>query len=630
MIHFESQGGETVAETIRVDGTYDGDAEGSFGLIRRIVDSGSQENATGTLFEADKIENEFWFNVSATPIGPINEEWQAEHNLTYEFTVPQTDWGNRTIRYQYIEDNGTVNNEYPEVSPIITQAEAPEAEVMFENHISRETGAAPENVFVGDRFSLVGNDAMVLSIVVTAISDVELDGHMVEVAEWLGDYGENSQASGSIVNEGPLAGLLNEVYRWVEIDLSENGSIGEGFAFVEHQMVDRVLSPPVITADENTPPAMISIGFREGRLLTEGDSAHLEVVVDDFDTDVTEVTADLTQMGLGIVELSDSGLFGDYIIHDDIWTALIVYNGLEYGLMDVTVGMQDFWVYVEGEAALEVTNAAPRMMSLVFTPDSAPRGDPVEVRITAVDGHGIESIGIDLLSTGGELTPLTESDGVWTGQFTVPHGMAPGERIIPVRITDGEGESIMAEHVHRDGYPEDAPLMTIVNEAPWINSVSVLRDGEQVEAIHVPESGDTIAHTLEATIEDPDGVSSAQAKIGRLAPIGSSDKWLLMVDDGTGGDRLSGDGVYTIQFDVRSSLPEGNITIQIRATDTYQSMTPDSLQSHTLQLEKTDSVGGGGSWVSDNATTLVLVVLGMLMALGITAVAVSMRNSELE
>jgi len=630
VIHFESQGGETVAETIRVDGTYDGDAAGSFGLIRRIVDSGSQENATGTLFEADKIENEFWFNVSATPIGPITEEWQAEHNLTYEFTVPQTDWGNRTIRYQYIEDNGTVNNEYPEVSPIITQAEAPESEVMFENHISRETGAAPEMVFVGDRFSLVGNDAMVLSIVVTTISDVELDGHTVEVAEWLGDYSESSHASGSVVNEGPLAGLLNEIHRWVQIQMGENGSMGEGFAFVEHQMVDRVLSPSVITAEENTPPAMISIGFREGRLLTEGDSAHLEVVVDDFDTDVTEVTADLTRMGLGIVELSDSGLFGDYTIHDDIWTALIVYDGLEYGLMDVTVVMQDFWVYVEEGAALEVTNAAPRMMSLVFTPESVPRGDSVEVRITAVDGHGVESIGIDLLSAGGEFTPLTESDGVWSGQFTVPYGMAPGERIVPVRITDGEGESIMAEHVHRDGYPEDAPLLTIVNEAPWINSVSVLRDSEQVEAIHVPESGDTITHTLEATIEDPDGVSSAQVRIGRLAPIGSSDKWLLMADDGTGGDRLSGDGVYTIQFDVRSSLPEGNITIQIRATDTYQSMTPDSLQSHTLQLVKTDSGGGGGSWISDNATTLVLVVLGLLMTLGITAVAVSLRNSELE
>ena len=83
VIHFETQGGETVAETIRVDGTYDGDAEGSFGFIRRIVDSGSQENATGAMFEADKIENEFWFNVSATPIGPITEEWEAEPNLTY-------------------------------------------------------------------------------------------------------------------------------------------------------------------------------------------------------------------------------------------------------------------------------------------------------------------------------------------------------------------------------------------------------------------------------------------------------------------------------------------------------------------------------------------------------------------
>ena len=630
VIHFESQGGETVAETIRVDGTYDGDAEGSFGLIRRIVDSGAQENATGAMFEVDKIENEFWFNVSATPIGPITEEWQAAHNLTYEFTVPQTDWGNRTIRYQYIEDNGTVNNEYPEVSPIIMQAEAPEAEVMFENHISRETGAAPEIVLVGDRFSLVGNDAMILAIQVTAIVVDEMDGHTVEVAEWLGDYGENSHASGSVVNEGPLAGLLNEIHRWVEIQLGENGSMGEDIAFVEHQMVDRVLSPSVITAEENTPPSMISIGFREGGLLTEGDSAHLEVVVDDFDTDVTDVTVDLTRIGLGIVELSDSGLLGDHTIHDDIWTALITHDGLEHGLMEVTVGMEDIWVYVEEEAALEVTNAAPRMMSLVFTPDSVKRGDPVGVSVTAVDGHGVESVGIDLLSTGGELTSLSESDGVWSGQFTVPYGMSPGERTIPVRITDGDGGTTMAVHVHPNGYPVEAPTLTIENEAPWVSSVTVMRDGEQAETIHAPDGGDPITHTLEATIEDPDGVSSAQARIGRLAPIGNSDKWLLMVDDGSSGDRVAGDGVYTIQFDVRASLPEGDITIQIRATDTYLSMTPDALQSHILQLEKIDSGGGGSSWISDNATTLVFIALALLLVVGITAVAVSLRNSELE
>ena len=103
-----------------------------------------------------------------------------------------------------------------------------------------------------------------------------------------------------------------------------------------------------------------------------------------------------------------------------------------------------------------------------------------------------------------------------------------------------------------------------------------------------------------------------------------------MVDDGSSGDRVAGDGVYTIQFDVRASLPEGDITIQIRATDTYLSMTPDALQSHILQLEKIDSGGGGSSWISDNATTLVFIALALLLVVGITAVAVSLRNSELE
>ena len=627
VIHIETQGGETVAETIRVDGTYDGDAEGSFGFIRRIVDSGSQTNATGAMFEVDKIENEFWFNVSATPIGPITEEWEAEHNLTYEFTVPQTDWGNRTIRYQYIEDNGTVNNEYPEHSPIIMQAEAPEAEVMFENHISRETGAAPEIVVTGDRFSLVGNDAMILSIEVMAIVEGEMDGHTVEVAEWLGDYGESSHASGSIVNEGPLAGLLNEIHRWVEFDMGDNGSV-EGFAFVEHQLVDRVLSPSVISEEENTPPSLISVGFREGRLLTEGDSAHLEVFVYDFDTDVTEVTADLSDLGLGVVELSDSGLLGDHTIHDDIWTAQVTYDGLEHGIFDVSLSIEDFWVTVEEQAPIEITNAAPRMLSLDFSPDTARRGQTVEVTVTAVDGHGVASVGIDLLSAGGELTTLSESDGAWFGQFVVPAGISPGERPIPVRITDGDGETVMATHIHPNGYPVDAPMLTIENEAPTVGSVSVLRSGEVIETIQVPNSGDALAHTLEATIDDPDGISSAQAKIGRLAPIGSSDAWLLMVDDGTGGDRVAGDGVYTLQFDARASLPEGNITIQVRATDTYLSTTPSIEQSHTLELEKLGSGGGGGDWFSDNSTTLVFGALGLLLIVGVTAVAISLRKSD--
>ncbi len=629
LIHIESQGGEVIADTIRVDGTYDGDAEGSFGLIRTIVESGTQRNATGSMFEVDKIQNEFWFNVSATPIGPFNEEWEAEHNLTYEYTVPQTDWWNRTIRYQYIEDNGSTDNYYPESSPIIVQPEQPEADRIFENHISRETGAAPEILVPGDSFSLVGNEALILSVDVMSIVDGIMDGHNVSLAEWIGDYGGDAYASGSVVNEGPLAGLLNEVHRWIEISLGGDNS-SEDLAFIEHQMVDRVLYPSVISEEENTAPALLTIGFREGRLLTEGDAAHLEVLVYDIDTDVTSVTVDLTEIGLGIVELSDSGLLGDHTIHDDIWTALVSYDGLEHGTIQTSVTIDDFWVSVDELASIEITNAAPRMMSLQFSPESVVRGDVVDVTVTAVDGHGIESTAVDLLGVGGELTQLVDNDGEWVGQFTVPMGISPGERTIPIRITDGDGETVISVHTHAGGFPVDAPKLTIENEAPIVGNLVIIRDGEAADTVHVPSSGDPITHLLEVAIEDPDGVSSAQAKIGRLAPIGSSDTWLLLVDDGTGGDRVAGDGIYSLSFDVRSTLPEGNMTIEVRATDTYLSTTPHNEQQQILELEKLNSGGNGGNWIADNSMTLVAVGLALLLLIGATAVVISMRNSKTE
>ena len=180
------------------------------------------------------------------------------------------------------------------------------------------------------------------------------------------------------------------------------------------------------------------------------------------------------------------------------------------------------------------------------------------------------------------------------------------------------------------GFPVDAPKLTIENEAPIIANVSIIRDGEIVDTVHVPSTGDPITHLLEVAIEDPDGVSSAQAKIGRLAPIGSSEAWLLMVDDGTGGDRVEGDGIYSLLFDVRTTLPEGNITIEVRATDTYLSTTPQNEQQQTLELEKLNPGGSGGNWIADNSLTLVAVGLALLLLVGVTAVVISMRNSESE
>ena len=651
LIHFQSEGGETVFDTIIVDGTYDGDVEGSFGLVRQIIESGVYENATGTPFEADKIRNEFWFNVSATPFGPIDQEWEAEHNLTYEYVVPQNDWLNRTIRYTFVEDNGSTEDEFPENSPIIQNLEAPEASSIFSNHISRETGVCPQILSTGDSFPLIGNMAMILEVTVSGINIYSIDGHDVSIAEWEGSFGEMSSANGSIINEGPLSGLLNEINRLVSIDVGENSEV----SFIENQRMDRILSPSIVTFDENTPPSLSeapgsSVRFRESSLSTEGGVAHLEVLVNDVDTDTKSVSVDLSSVGLGIVDLSDSGLQGDQVIHDDVWTARIVHNGLQNGDIPISVIMEDYWVSIQQEASIWVANTPPRVLHVDFSPDSTFRGEKIEVNLGAYDGHGIKSVSVNLQSMGGTLVPLnhtgqedwnwqlageqrTDTIETWFGIFEVPPSMSPGRQNIPILLEDQGGASIsttLIGSVHSSILGHQAEKVLIGNQPPLISNLTFLKDGAEVAQVTSLESGGQVNYTMEVAIQDYDGISSAQAKIGRLAPIGKSESWLLMIDDGSGPDRVAQDGIFSLSFSARSSLSEGEMSLMIRATDVFLSSTPVSEQSHNITILKSESGSSGQSWVSDNSTEIILASMFVLISIGVGAFVHIVRNSELE
>ncbi len=652
VLHFQSEGGETVADTIFVDGTYDGDAEGTFGLVREIIESGVFENASGAPFEADKIRNEFWLNVSATPFGPIDQEWGAEHNLTYEYVVPQEDWLNRTIRYTYVDDNGTEEDEYPENSPVIFNPEPPEANPIFSDHISRETGVCPQIVSVGDTFSLIGNRAMVLDVSVAGISSSLIDGHIVSVAEWNGVFGDMSSANGSVINEGPLSGLLNHVSRLVSVGLGDGD---EAVSFIESQRIDRIMSPSIVTFDENTAPSLSSeagssIRFREGVLTTEGGFAHLEVVVDDVDTDISAVSVDLSAIGLGIVDLSDSGLLGDLVIHDDVWTARIVHDGLQHGSIPISVTMVDYWVTVEQSSSIEVTNSPPRMIQLEFSPESSFRGEQIQVTVGVFDGHGVKSVAVNLLSLGGNQVPLepvgeydwewqhggevrTDKVESWTGIFEIPTSISPGRQNIPILLEDSDGATVSSTST--GGIVSSEPQRTanqvmVVNQPPSIANLTLFNDGSEVDFVSSPVSGDPVNYSMEVSIEDLDGISSAQAKIGRLAPIGNSETWLLLIDDGTGPDRAAGDGVFSLSFSARSSLSEGEMAVMIRATDVFLSTTAPEDQWHNITIVKSDSGSSGASWIEENSMQLILASLAALLAVGVGAFVHIVRNSDIE
>jgi hypothetical protein len=624
-LHFEERDGLIIVDTLRVDGTYSGDVSGSFGIIRYIGEKTSQVNASGVNFEVNKIKNENWFNVSSFSNFPINEDFTAEHNLTYEYTVPQSNWENPTVRYLYIEDNGSTSDEYPEVSPIPIDVERPQANSIDATPITKETGVAPEVLFSGDKLKISKNLDFVLSVLVKDSREEIIDGHTVKVIDWVGDYGNDSYAYGSIINEGLLSGLFNYVNRSVIVDMGLDVDVD----FYETQKLDKIRYPSVITAAENTPPSLELIQFREGFLYAEGGLAHLEITVLDVDNDIISVYVDLSNFGLGIIELSDRGFSGDEVIHDNIWTALVNAEGLEFGNKSVDIEMTDIWETIAITSSIEILNPAPTMSSIIFTPSTVYRGDIVNVSIVAADAHGVESISLELMSSGGESVDLVFIDSQWIGQFTVPNQMAPGERLIPIRMIDNYGSSRIVTEYSLNGEVFES-LLKIKNEAPMIVNYSIFKDGEFSSIVQVPMDGEPIPQVLEVTINDPDGISSVQVKMGRLAPIGQSNDWILMNDNGLDGDRISGDGIYSLEVFARSSLPNGELEILVRGTDIYLSTTPPDDQRVVLDLEKIDNNPVSENWILEN--TSFLIILGLVFTLILSAVGVLLisRNSEFE
>ena len=603
-LHTEQINGVLIEDTLLLDGIYTGTVSGSFGSVRMISDSGKQLNSEGVEHDVLVIRNEYWFNVSGSQVTIPGQSLYSEHNLTFEYMTPNIDWESPIIRYRFVEDDGTINNEFPRDSPVIRDPIPPESVPVLSSNVSRESGFVPDILVEGDEIDLVNNGRVSMSITVTNTSSTnQIDGHSVNSAEWIGHYPGIGQSSGSTVNEGVLAGLIINCTREIQIEEDSNSTA----IFTESQIVDRVLRPSIITAAENTPPQVVQVSYREAIWESEGGEAHIEILVEDPNTDVSTVILDLTEAGLGLVELSDSGLSGDQVIHDDIWTTKVKSDGPFFGDFNVTIYVSDIWVTITEQSPLELTNPGPRVSDLQRSANRLFRGDQFSIGVSAFDQHGISEIFVDFRNYGGEKVNLQPEGGSWTATTMMPYGVRPGEITFDLILVDNFG----ARTIHTES-PSGELSFVILNEPPSMTPISLSRYDEKstnfilTESIILSANESPAAHIIEVGVDDPDGVSVVQAKIGRLAPIGSSEKWLSLNDDGENGDRNAGDGIYTMTFEARSSLGPGLIDIHIRSFDIYQSMTPLSEQSHQLTIEQDNSVSGN-SWFNGNMQIIAIL-----------------------
>ena len=618
--HQEQEDGFVTVDDLHVDGVITGDAQGTFGVVRNIEDTTTQANETGTMFDVIIVHQEDWFNITGIAALPNSDLGAGAHyNESWSYDAKQADWDNRTIRTVWSQTgpDPSSGDDIHSNSPIQNTPEAPTVEEgIGDVSISRETGFAPTDAMTGDVFVLDQQEGMVLTVIAGEQEVVEMDGHMVDTVSWTGTYSTEvtGTAFGNLIVDGPLSGLNVKIERQFQMEFGENGELVN---LTENQSVNRVISPSIISASDNTEPSIDSISLAQGVVIGEnGAPGYLEVTVSDIDFNIVSVFADTTSIGgQAMLTLNDRGLNGDRMIGDDIWTAEITVPGLQVGEMPITVTVTDaFDATDSAEANITVVNQAPRLTEIEIVPSIVHRGEAILVNAYVFDAHGVSNVSIDMREYGGEIAELNRVGEVWVGQVEIPSGISPGERTLKVRMTDSLGAAITVQSTttsvqyHLPSDSDEEITINVMNEPPLVN-VGDLRivqiDDEDVE------------YTLTVAVEDYDGLNWVRVKLGILAPPGQSNTWFTMTSNGN--------GTYSKQFTVKTYIALGTHEVLVKAMDSYGSQS--AAESVPIQLQKP----GDSASTTEASSTITYIALGGLGVLAIVGAAIYvMRGSDKE
>ena len=617
--HTRVEDGITLVDDVHVDGTLSGDVQGTFGVVQTIEQTGKQLNHTLVEHDVNVIHSETWFNV--TGVGGSNffggSGAGSYYNDSYIYQATNADWDNRTVRLVWTETgpDPSSGDERPERSPIEQDPTPPEVEEALGNiSVGREAGFAPVPMETGDVVRLLAQDGIVLTVTAGQEAIEPRDAKNLSVIQWTGVYsdGVSGVASGSIVHQGPLTGLLASTVRSFEIEF---GTDGETALLNESQAVDAILSPSIVSADDNTAPQVLDLSLMEGLVFGEGGSAaHLVATIEDPDWNIVTVQVDLSSIGLGMVTMNDRGLNGDQSIGDNEWTTMVSVQGLAVGELPISVEVVDEWGETDTLSTnMTVENQAPRILSATFEPTTVVRGGSTLMTLEVLDYHGVASVVVDLREYGGEETPCLKVE-VWACELIIPQGMTPGQRLVKVRLTDDLGASILvtktqvSEHHFQPSSSDIDLAVTVENTPPELTLVPsealVRGDSDSQQAIEIQ-------------VNDPDGILLVRADLGVLKALGQTTRWVTLYDNGQGLDREANDGIYTAAASVRTSTPISAHEIFVQASDSFGDATAPT--SFVVFVEETDDgiVGSGGDEAPLTLIAIVVGVVALLCGLGV-------------
>ncbi len=610
--HNKIENGIWEIDDLHVDGTISGDASGTFGVLREIEQSGQIANDTGSMIDVIIVHQEDWFNLTGAGGWSANGNTiGSTHNESWSYDAIYNYWDNRTVKSKWRQTgpDPSEGEELKERSPIVKDPQPPAAEdALGDVTVNRESGLMPIPAMNGDTFLLDGQDGISLVVQIQNPTEINLDGHTILALDWSGIYGDtlSGNATGSIIIEGPLAGLNGLIQRTLQAPFGDDDAL---ISIVENQSVNRILSPSVVSASDNTAPEIGQIRLRESITAEGGQGGHLEVTVSDVDFNVVEVIADLSAIGQGIVQLSDKGLQGDSQIGDDIWTILINNPSTTHGMITIPITIRDVFAASDSDdGQVSILNQAPRLSSIQIIPTTLARGQMAIVNAQVIDGNGVSSVLIDMREHGGELVPMVLVEGTWVTNLTIPDSMLPGERILSLIMEDSDGGTKTVTSTQKSGQyhiPDGADTQIALK---IINTPPVVYWTEESKDIEVGDQNTN--YTISVVVTDIDGVTSVQAKLGVFSEPGKDSDWINL--------QYQGNDIWAKTVTVRKGTTYGTHEVLFRATDLYGATSSEySLAINVVEPGQigvpTDGTSGILSIVVSSLVMLALVAIGAVI-----------------
>ena len=220
------------------------------------------------------------------------------------------------------------------------------------------------------------------------------------------------------------------------------------------------------------------------------------------------------------------------------------------------------------------------------------------------DAPGIDSVIVDLREYGGNETNCLNGE-LWTCELTIPDGMTPGVRLLTVRLIDELGASILVTETQTSGQhfqpsSDDIDLAVTVQNTPPTLALAITEP--------LQRGATNTEQAIEIQVDDADGILLVRADLGVLKPLGQSNRWVTLYDNGQGLDRVANDGIYTATASIRTSTPISAHEIFVQASDSFGDAT--SPTSFVVNVAEPDD-GETKENEDEFSVTIIAIVAGV-------------------